>query len=706
MSFLYPLYALGLAAVAAPILLHLIRRMTRRQVPFSTLMFLQPSPPRIDRRSRLEHLLLLLLRCAAIALLALAFTRPFVRNADFVPPGGAQTARVVLLMDVSASMRRGDLMAQLRGRAAREIESLAPGDELALVAFDDRPRLLTGFEQWRSASPDARRAAALAAVESLKPSWASTNLAVALTAAAEAIQDAALGKDAPLAGDQRVVLISDMQQGAAVDALAGYQWSPGVSVRIEPLAVAGGNAGLSLLIDAAQSMTDDAQPRLRVVNSADAATDQLRLRWSGDPAGEQAVYAPPGQSQVVRAPAPRAGVDRGRLELVGDAADFDNVLHLPSSSPAPIDVLYLGVDKDDDPAAPLYYLRSALQPTRTQQPRITVRPPDAIPDADQLHQFDLIVLAAPLASAAADQGAAAARLRARLHAGQTLWLVLRSPQQASDLATLAGVARLELQEADFKGYVMLSQIDRRHPLLSPFAEARFGDFTAIHFWKYRRLRAADLPGAAIAASFDSGDPAMLTLPVGRGQLIVFTSAWHPADSKLALSTKFVPLVWSVLEQAGVSAQHTVGVEVGRPLPLPVAEPAAVIRPDGRRVDLPPEARTYDQTDEPGLYTVLGRGDERVVMSVNLAASESRTAPMEVEKLEQLGVPLRSAASPAADAGREERRRRELAAADLEERQKGRRLALAAAMVVLLGETLLAGWYSRAARVPAPVGEPA
>ena len=58
MSFLTPLYVLGLSAVVAPIVFHLIRRSPRGEVPFSSLMFLSPTPPRLTRRSRLDQLAL------------------------------------------------------------------------------------------------------------------------------------------------------------------------------------------------------------------------------------------------------------------------------------------------------------------------------------------------------------------------------------------------------------------------------------------------------------------------------------------------------------------------------------------------------------------------------------------------------------------------------------------------------------------------
>lgn len=77
MNFLTPLFLIGGLAIAGPIIFHLIKRTTRERTLFSSLMFLLPTPPRLSKRSRLEHLLLLLLRCLALGLLALGFSRPF-----------------------------------------------------------------------------------------------------------------------------------------------------------------------------------------------------------------------------------------------------------------------------------------------------------------------------------------------------------------------------------------------------------------------------------------------------------------------------------------------------------------------------------------------------------------------------------------------------------------------------------------------------
>src|SRR5262245_24851366 len=106
MSFLAPLFLLGGLAIAGPILFHLIRRTTKEHTPFSSLMFLKATPPRMTRRSRLENLWLLLLRCLVIGLLALAFGRPFFQEKIPAPPPLWAAKRTVILVDTSASMRR------------------------------------------------------------------------------------------------------------------------------------------------------------------------------------------------------------------------------------------------------------------------------------------------------------------------------------------------------------------------------------------------------------------------------------------------------------------------------------------------------------------------------------------------------------------------------------------------------------------------
>ena len=61
MSFLNPLFLLGVAALAAPILVHLVRRTRARKVQFPALVFVRQIPQRTIRRRTVHNLFLLLL---------------------------------------------------------------------------------------------------------------------------------------------------------------------------------------------------------------------------------------------------------------------------------------------------------------------------------------------------------------------------------------------------------------------------------------------------------------------------------------------------------------------------------------------------------------------------------------------------------------------------------------------------------------------
>ena len=145
MSFLYPLFFLGALGIAAPIILHMIRRQTQKQQLFSSLMFLKESRPRYQKRSKIEHWLLLLLRCLALILLALAFVRPFLENPIEAAPESSLNRKVVLI-DTSASMRRDGIWSAVLSRVDSVLAEVEPEDRVSVITFDKQPTTLIDFE--------------------------------------------------------------------------------------------------------------------------------------------------------------------------------------------------------------------------------------------------------------------------------------------------------------------------------------------------------------------------------------------------------------------------------------------------------------------------------------------------------------------------------------------------------------------------------
>jgi hypothetical protein len=203
-----------------------------------------------------------------------------------------------------------------------------------------------------------------------------------------------------------------------------------------------------------------------------------------------------------------------------------------------------------------------------------------------------------------------------------------------------------------------------------------------------------VPGARGVAKFDNGDPALLEVPTGKGRVLVLLTGWQPEDSQLGVSSKFVPLIYSILELGGGSTSNTSQYLVGDELPLTAGATASMRKPDGSSVLLVPESARSFSTNQPGIYQLTGDGRVQR-FAVNLAPAESRTAPLPADELERFGAPP---VQTEAEAAKAVQREVGLQGTEMEGRQKLWRWFIVATLGVLLIESLLAGWSSRRAAV--------
>jgi hypothetical protein len=697
MSFLAPLFLLGAAAIALPIVFHLIRRTTREKTLFSSLMFLQPTPPRVTRRSRLEDILLLLLRCLALCLLAFGFARPFLQQSLPANDATGPEKNIVLLLDTSASLQRENLWAEARSRAGAVLRDTTPADHLAVFTFDREVRPLITFSEWEATPAGERVRHALQRITAAQPGWAGTHLGAALLQASEAFEDKEQQQTRP--GIRRIVVVTDLQEGSRLDRLQGFEWPRGIQVVIEQVKPRRPtNAGLQFVAEREEQQlaTTEAAARVRVSNSSDARREQFELRWDGVAGAPPLdVYVPPGQSRILPAPKLPADAVTAKLVLTGDDATFDNTAHFIAPKPERINVLYLGNDAEGDATQPAYFLRRAFQQTRRQDVTVVARPASAPLLITDVTAASLIVVTDGLA------GDRVKNLQRVISEGKAALFAPKSANDVAALADLFNLGTLPANEAAGGGYALLGQIDFTHPLFAPFADPRYSDFTKIHFWRHRRVDTDKLPNARVLARFDNGDAALAQAPLGKGTVFLLTSGWHPGDSQLALSTKFVPLLYSLLEQGGGArpawAQFTVGDEVPLPAGAASATGFTIQKPDGTTVTLEAGAKKFSGTDAPGIYTITS-AEPPVRFAVNLDPAESKTAPLAPEQLQSFGVPLKPSAPE--DVQLSDQRRQWLQAAELESRQKLWRWLLVAALMLLVFETWLAGRLNRKA-VTAP-----
>jgi hypothetical protein len=295
--------------------------------------------------------------------------------------------------------------------------------------------------------------------------------------------------------------------------------------------------------------------------------------------------------------------------------------------------------------------------------------------------------------------------------GGNVLVVVTAPGRAGSLATIAGVPPWDIGEASVGRDVLLGEIAFNHPLFAPLAGAQFNDFTKIHFWKYRHLDETALGDARVLARFEGGDAAVVEKPIGKGRLVVLASGWSPADSQLARSSKFVPLMAALLEGRDPVGDVAASYLVHQGVPLPGESRGLTVRkPDGTTVAVEPGETSFAGTDQPGIYTITsetaaagtgnaGRPPARPrSFAVNLDPLESKTGPLHVETLEQFGCRLANPSRKVID--REQLR--QMHNAELEGRQKLWRWLILAVLGILIVEPWLAGRdkQARAARAEA------
>ena len=381
MGALAPLYLAGLAALTLPVIFHLVRRTPRDRQVFSSLMFLSPSPPRLTRRSRVDQILLLLLRIAALALLAFVFARPFFRETSLFALTDLPKRRVVILLDESASMRRDGLWQSALARIEKEISDLGQQDEAALYAFSDRVRTLVAFpreneKQARDGDPATK---IRAAIKGLSPSLVVERLR--LGGQHRRSGDRSQHRRQASRRDRRSYSSSVIFKRAhRLPDSQSFEWPAGVY--LVPHVVASTkktNATIQLLASDLDDSSPD--PRVRVSNAADSVSDQFFVRWSGDDksidaSGEVSVYVPAGQSRVVRLPRGPTQLLADRILLRGDDHNFDNEYFTVPPKKSEFRVAYLCDDKPEDAQGLLYYARIALGNDPLRQAKFEALPDD------------------------------------------------------------------------------------------------------------------------------------------------------------------------------------------------------------------------------------------------------------------------------------------------------------------------------------------
>ncbi len=193
----------GVLLAGLPVLLHLIMKQEPKRLPFPAFRFLKVKQKTNQRKMRLRHFLLLLLRVVLIALFAATLYQPVVESQSFLKVLGDQPVTAVFVVDTSPSMGYAandkTRLDEARARALELLDDLPAGSRVAVLDTVDP------VGTWEQSVSDARRK-----LEAFKePRGGGPPVTAALGAAYRLLQAAEKDADAADPSPKLVAIFSD-----------------------------------------------------------------------------------------------------------------------------------------------------------------------------------------------------------------------------------------------------------------------------------------------------------------------------------------------------------------------------------------------------------------------------------------------------------------------------------------------------------------
>ncbi|MCY3017407.1 MAG: VWA domain-containing protein [Planctomycetota bacterium] len=625
MNLLNPWYLTGLAAVAVPILIHILQRDRIRRIVFPATRFLLGASRNITRTQALRELILLILRATAMFLLALALTRPFFMKADEASAAGGTAGKVaVVVIDTSASMRIGSRMQEARQQALDSIGKYhAHIDRVALMTIDQEARRVVDL----TGNLDEVRAA----INTLEAGYGGTNLLAGLREADRLLQ----GDDYKHVG-REIVLVSDLQRSGWSQFHGDWRVMPGTDLRVKPVALsAADNVAITqVAIPKSSVVSTRAEPlSLQVVNFGRQERKNVKVTLTIDGAkiDEKFVNLGPGKTEVVRftykfeKPGDSAGtiVVDAKDDFPDDNSWFFNVRVLPR-----VQVLLVNgspnaaAAKDDG-----RFVKEALSVPGTPF-QVREIGPQAF-TAKDLEGCQAVVFA----NVGSLAEALAGPMKTFIENGGGIMVFPGDRVIADDFnRSFTGLVPCRLKQVCAKddkseGWT-IGEIELQHPIFQHFTTPQSGDFASAKFSKYFSI--TDSQAARVLARYIDGPPALLEQGIGKGYSLLFTSSAGMKWNDFCLQGGvFVPFIHESMKYLAVHSEGITAAAVGEALAFGGAK-VEVIRPDGEKLKPAPGSAALS-APMPGIYAVKN-GDKDEKLAVNIPRAEAEPAMMDGQEM--------------------------------------------------------------------------
>ncbi|MBZ5699364.1 MAG: BatA and WFA domain-containing protein [Acidobacteriia bacterium] len=604
MGFLAPWFLAGLAAVAVPIYVHLLRRHTTIPHPFSSLMFFDRRTQSSIKHRRLRYLVLLSLRTLLLVLLALAFANPFINR---TAANMSNEKLLLLVIDNSFSMRAGSRLADARREALSVLSSRRPAERAQIMALGSQLQVLT--------QPSQDAGALRAAVESLQPGDSRGSfgeLARALRSLAETVRT-------PI----ELHLFSDMQKSAMPASFAELALPANVSLVLHSVVKNAVPNWTVESVNAPGQVWDPKKTRVQVVVAGfgtPAETRTVSLLVNGKTIATRSVEVPAGGRATVEFESLDVPYGFTRCEVRIDSADAfpaDDASLFAVERSDPRRALF--VYEPGDSRSPLYFssaLASAAEAAFTLD-AVTVSQAAGLP----LSKYAFVVLSDVMSLPSSFEN----DLLRYVQSGGGVWIAAGTFAAHGVRIPVFGGNILESRDYSRSGerFLTVGEADPSHPSVQ-----KAGRWSGVKFYFAVRV---DPANSRVAVRLTDQTPLLLEKKIGEGSVLLFASGLDNLTNDFPLHPVFVPFVeqtaWYLSGTERRSGSRVAGSFFELRSSKEQAVGVEVIDPDGHRplsLKEAASAQTFQLT-RAGFYELQLANGRHDVIGVNADRRESDLA---------------------------------------------------------------------------------
>ncbi len=657
LDILAPLFAVaGAIGASIPIILHLLNRERARQLIFSTVRFIQMSHQTNVRRHQLKRLLLLLMRILMLALLGLAFARPFFADSFVVTQKTGGKRNAVIILDTSYSMQYAAIFENGKKEAVKILDGLDAADAACLILSSDNARVVAPL-----GSELSHIRTALNTAEATNDR---TDYLDALQTANEILAGIPIG-------EKQVYLISDMQKRGWDNFIETDKLSADVQIHfVDVHAEKPQNLTITGISVPPVVLKEQKAARLvaRVRNFGvepvenlpvrlfidDNMIDTVELDIEPDDLAD-AVFSIEFQDEATHT---------GWVEISEDPLLVDNKRYFMLQSLQAIKVhavrereRSVGVGLPN-PYDETFFMKKALASVENTAIRIDFNETFSVPNAATLARVDVLILA----DVAELDAGEAERIKNFVANGGGLILTVGDNIETDTYKRHLG-GEDGLMPCDFVQAVgdafnrdqfrVIATVQYDHPIFTPFKEPNHGDFGKARF--YRLFQAVPTKDATVIAAYDDGSPALFEKSYGNlGRVLCFTSTIDREWNDLPIRAVYLPFLHESIKYLALkSVDTTPSYRIGDSVELKIFDDEEVadttkrpeiaifdpnnvetrVQPDENAPEGPSQNSIfYADTSVPGIYSAHISGGDTQYFVVNIDTSESDLAARDIEEL--------------------------------------------------------------------------